>query len=679
MSPLDLLPGTLFAEDFQILRRLGVGDNGAVFVAEHISTGLQRALKIVGPHALGDQARLSFEREARVGALIESDHIVRVMGAGLDPKTHMAWVAMELLDGVDLAARFADGGPLPREELVPLFEQLCGALGEAHEVGIVHGDLKPTNVFLARPPRSDGAPFDVKVLDFGIARLTIDAAAATAGLIGTPLWMAPEQAGHGGTIVPATDVWALGLLAFRALTGGSYWLAANLAPLDLVALGREVTSGPLENASRRAARLGLLAELPPGFDAWLARCLARESRQRFASAREAHAVLGALLGQGSAPLAARAPAPPPASPPEWLKSTQNRQPTEAEWFPSQGRAAAPSPALAPPTPSGPVAPPRRPASDAAAPSRRVIPAGTLPFARPSRLGLVGLLAAAGLGIGALAWGRPWHHEPITTARAVALPSPAMAEPSMAAPSRPAAGPPVAELDRRNGANRVAGDGARTRLVALAGGFFTPGSRSGASDERPGARTKLAPFALEEHEVTVGDYALCVAAGTCSPPATGNMCLGDAPQHAHRPVNCVSHRQAATYCASIGRRLPSEAEWEIAAAGPAKRAFPWAGPAAPSDGDLCWQRCKTSEGPCDVGSFPGGSTPEGLVDMAGNVWEWTASAYCPYDRPDCGSSSRVTRGGGWCDADPSVFRTTARQANDPSETSANIGFRCAADR
>ncbi len=679
MSTLDLLPGTLFAEDFQIVRRLGVGDSGAVFVAEHISTGVQRALKVMAPQVAPDeQARLAFEREARVGAQIESDHIVLVVAAGLDSKTRMAWLAMELLDGVDLAARFARGIPLPSEEVRHLFAQLCGALGQAHDVGITHGDLKPTNVFLARPTHAD-APFDVKVLDFGVARLTFAPDTAAAGFLGTPLWMAPEQTRHdGGPVVPATDVWALGLMAFWALTGKSYWLAAKEPQTDLVALAREITIEPLESASDRAARLGLRTDFPPGFDAWLKRCLARDANQRFANARDAHVTFGEILGQSTRPPAHALPAGPQparsAPPPEWLASTQNRQQSDLEWFSANAPPppAPPAPALGPMAADGPGFLAAVPSAPPAIPwaSRKSRAAGRVAVA------MIGALAFVGGGA-ALAWLRPWRPSPVPLPGWVTPSAPPVASPASVAP--PAAAPPSDSVDVAAAQHAVDEVRSHSPLIEIAGGSFTPGTWGGLPDERPGARTKLAPFGIEQHEVTVEDYAACVVAGRCSPPARGNMCLGNSPKHARSPVNCVSWTQARTYCGWLGRRLPSEFEWERAAGGPEKRVHPWPRATAPSDTDLCWQRSGTSAGPCEVGSFPRGNTPEGLADMAGDVWEWTSSAYCPYDKPDCDSSFRVTRGGGWCDADPSLFRTTARQANDPEQKSDNIGFRCASDR
>jgi eukaryotic-like serine/threonine-protein kinase len=673
MSPLDLLPGTLFAEDFQIVRRLGVGDNGAVFVVEHITSGAERALKVVAPHVAPDEeARLAFEREARVGAQIESEHVVLVVGAGLDPKTRMAWVAMELLDGVDLGARFAEPTPMSRADMTLLFAQLCEALGAAHDVGITHGDVKPANVFLAKT-RSGEAAFDVKVLDFGVARLTVDPESAAAGLQGTPLWMAPEQATVGGAITPATDVWALGLLAFRALTGKSYWLAANGPETALAALTREVTTDAMVSASARAAELSVATDLPDGFDEWLGRCLDRDAGRRYANAAQAYAVLGKLLGQASKPPAPKV-IPRVQRPHESLARTQDRPMSDYAWF----SANSPRPAFSgqPPT-AAPV-----PAFAAAvAPPSQTKPASTPPRSAESpakssnswRVVVATIVVTFAAAVVVIAWLR---RAPATVTAPIAPPSSSatIAPPSPAPSPAPTVDPQIAIA-----AASASAAVADSPLVELPGATFMLGSPNGAAGERPPIRTKVGPFALEQHEVTVSAYARCVAAGRCSPAATGSMCLNDSGDNARRPVNCVSFKQASGYCEWLGRRLPSEAEWELAAGGHTERPYPWPKATAPTETDACWQRCKTSAGPCDVGTFPRARTPEGLDDMAGNVSEWTASPYCPYDKPDCGAGSRVTRGGGWCDDDPNALRTTTREANDPTEASANIGFRCAVDR
>ncbi|MFT3767571.1 MAG: protein kinase [Minicystis sp.] len=176
-----------------------------------------------------------------------------------------------------------------------MYAQLCHALAAAHAAGVVHRDLKPENIFLAASHR-EGSTFTVKVLDFGIAKVAAEAKTSSTAAIGTPLWMAPEQTAAHSTVGPQTDVWALGLIAFRMLTGRVYWVAANDENANTASLMREILFEPVIPASERAAQLGVAGLLPPGFDSWFGCCVHREMNARYPNAAEARAGLAALLG-----------------------------------------------------------------------------------------------------------------------------------------------------------------------------------------------------------------------------------------------------------------------------------------------------------------------------------------------------------------------------------------------
>lgn len=182
--PHGLQPGSVFAGDFRIERALAMGGMGAVYVAEQLSTGRKRALKLLLPSLVeSERSRERFEQEARVASRIASDHVVEVVSAGVDPASGAPWLAMELLEGETLAGRVERAGPLPPAETLEVMRQLCHALGAAHASGLVHRDIKPENLFLARP-RRDGVPFTLKILDFGIAKLTEDVRARGGAKIG---------------------------------------------------------------------------------------------------------------------------------------------------------------------------------------------------------------------------------------------------------------------------------------------------------------------------------------------------------------------------------------------------------------------------------------------------------------------------------------------------------------
>ncbi|MBW2528733.1 MAG: serine/threonine protein kinase, partial [Deltaproteobacteria bacterium] len=295
-----LTPGAVLGGDFRLLEPLGRGGMGVVYRAEQRSTGKQRAVKVM--HTLpveGDKQRQRFEQEARVGARIRSDHVVEVIGAGVDEDAGVPWLAMELLEGEDLGELVDRRGAIGGKQVAEIFQQLCHALGAAHEAGIVHRDVKPQNVFLAQA-HSPQAPTSVKVLDFGIAKVAATGKTTSTALVGSPAWMAPEQTDPRARVTAAADVWALGLLAFWLLTGRAYWLCAEDEAASMHALMREVLFEPIVPASQRAAELGCAEALPGGFDEWFARCMAREPADRFPDARRAGTALEQVL-TGSTP------------------------------------------------------------------------------------------------------------------------------------------------------------------------------------------------------------------------------------------------------------------------------------------------------------------------------------------------------------------------------------------
>ena len=324
--------------DFRVDSPLREGGMGQVWIAEQLSLGRKRALKVMRGELLSDaRLRERFVLEARIGATIESDHVVEVVAAGIDEKLGVPWLAMELLEGRDLEAAIEERGGLPWKETAQIALQLGHALAAAHAVGVVHRDLKPENVFLARSRRSGGAPFGVKVLDFGLAKLVEGALATSAqsALIGTPLFMAPEQTELSSPATPAIDVWALGLIVYRVLTGRHFWRAATAAS-SITAVLREVLVDPIPLASERASAGGVAPALPPGFDAWFSRCVTREPGARFAEGGEACATLASLLGRSRPgereppPSLPPATARPPAEVPDAFGATVVIVPPEVE-------------------------------------------------------------------------------------------------------------------------------------------------------------------------------------------------------------------------------------------------------------------------------------------------------------------------------------------------------------
>ena len=215
----------------------------------------------------------------------------------------------------------------------------------------------------------------------------------------------------------------------------------------------------------------------------------------------------------------------------------------------------------------------------------------------------------------------------------------------------------------------------------------------AEDELPSQSIELPAFKIDKFEVTNTKYAECVQAGACTPPSSltseTREQYFDAPEFADFPVLFVSWKQADAYCTWAGKRLPTEAEWEKAARGTTQNAFPWG-----DEGPNCslantrqaagLENCMDDTQP--VGSFASGASPFGVLDMAGNVWEWTASRYLPNYLPGAAEEAltggpadlyRVVRGGGW-DSAPLNLLVSARSFDPDFHSSNNLGFRCASD-
>ncbi|TKD01850.1 serine/threonine protein kinase [Polyangium fumosum] len=288
-----ITPGLVIAGRYSVIQEIGRGAVGSVHLVQHIHTDEQFALKLLhDPAAASPEKIARFRVEARAPARIDSDHVVRITDADVAPELNGApFFVMEYLRGRDLGAELDMRGPLPAPEVVLYMRQAARALDKAHALGIVHRDLKPENLILIE--RDDGVPC-IKLVDFGIAKLTGDAATIaqivsrtqTGRIFGTPLFMSPEQAtGRVSLVGPATDVWALGLVANRLLTGRDHFESDTVAEL----IGK-IAYDPIRPPSELGTMLG------PAYDAWFLRCCHREIGKRFRSAGEAVTALAAALG-----------------------------------------------------------------------------------------------------------------------------------------------------------------------------------------------------------------------------------------------------------------------------------------------------------------------------------------------------------------------------------------------
>ncbi|WP_437281913.1 protein kinase [Sorangium sp. So ce375] len=272
-----IAPGTIIARKYRVERTIGRGGMGLVVEALHLDLDTRVAIKFLLPEFMSyTEAAERFMREARTVAKLQTHHVVRVLDvAALD--SGEPYMVMELLDGVDLAGHAAEAGTLAIGECIDHIVQACEALAEAHSLGIVHRDLKPANLFLTKRP--DGAPL-IKVLDFGVSKiLTGDTGnvslTQTTTILGSALYMSPEQMRSSKSVDPRTDIYALGVCLFEIIGGRPPYVADSFPEL----CAKIYTSPP-------EALQDLRPEVPEGLVEVIEKSIAREPEDRFQSIAE---------------------------------------------------------------------------------------------------------------------------------------------------------------------------------------------------------------------------------------------------------------------------------------------------------------------------------------------------------------------------------------------------------
>lgn len=657
---MELRPDVILANKLRLLRPLGQGGMGVVWAARHLTLATDVAVKLIRPERVAADPALvaRFEREARATARIAHPNVVQVMDYG-SVDDAVPYLVMELLRGFSLAELLERGGRLSLATVKGLVQQVGSALESAHGHGIVHRDIKPHNIFITG--ESKGYPLFVKVLDFGVAKMLSDdqvpgadlTLTATGMVIGSAPYMSPEQLEGSKDVDLRADLWSLGVIVYETLTGAQPFQGSSF-----VSVGAAVLKGKYRLASE------LRPTLPRSIDDWLARALCLDPDGRFQSASE---MVAALLDQDSPPAESEA------SPGEALPSAYaTTVAVKAEIAPSITSATATTDLDLRPDAGAPLAfaeggtvshaPVAKKPEALVPPGERARPA---PWRRVLLIGAAASVAVAG-GLGVSA-----------RARTIA----------------PAGTPPG--------------------MIVIEGATYLMGSPADGetpSDETPSHAVAVAPFWLDITEVTVKDYAACEA---CERPPIVAESEGvtpngrsfwsqfcNRPELSFHPINCIDWHHAKAYCATLGKRLPTEAEWELAARGKDAWTFPW-GQAPPSGERLnaCGAECSrmlterleavgkppwprmyddddSAPATAPVGRYPAGASPAGALDLAGNVWEWTETHYCPYGKEDCDDSRRVLRGGGWDTVQSQYLRAAHRLPSAPTARGWSIGFRCA---
>jgi serine/threonine-protein kinase len=295
--------GEIVAGKYRVERVLGAGAMGVVVAAMHVDLDERRAIKFMRPSSLGEAANAErFLREARAMARLKSEHVAKIHDVGrlTDGKPY---IVMEYLDGADLKSTLEGRGKLPPAEAVHYLLQACEAIAEAHALGIIHRDLKLANLFLTH--RVGGKPW-IKVLDFGIAKIADDQEqlhmTGTSAMLGTPFYMSPEQMRSTKNVDARTDIWSLGVMLYRMLTGMMPFPGSNIT---------EICASIMADQPSLPAMLE--PQILPGLEAAVMRCLEKNPAQRFGSVSELMAALSPFAAEWE-PSAKAVDSEPPAAP-----------------------------------------------------------------------------------------------------------------------------------------------------------------------------------------------------------------------------------------------------------------------------------------------------------------------------------------------------------------------------
>ena len=578
---------------------------GAVYEATNLKLHKRVALKVLAdsaPTELGER----FQREAIAASRVRHPGIVVIYDADID--AGRPWIAMELLEGESLRERLARA-PMGPEEALAIAEHALEALAVVHEAGIVHRDLKPDNLFLEAT--SHGG-YQVKLLDFGIAKVSsasLSHATATHTAMGTPHYLAPEQATNAKDVTPASDVYGMGVVLFELLSGQLPYTADVFGEL----VRQMYTNGPRKLNS-------VAPHVPAQLAALVDRCLAIVPADRPADARELLGLLRASRGAAAPRVVPRTAKLGPEDLAPVLATQLTPPPIEAlasDAGIARGPAATVRLDAAPDPRAGAAVEPSR-STPWAEPSSRD-PSLDVPFepAPPrSRLPIYAGAAAAlmlAVGLGLYAGSGPDDEEAIFEAAADGGTA------SVAGDAGTDAGLGVANLWIRV---EPPPDPSAVRLgVPAQSGEQERGFRPGC-----GVHPPALPFEIQQHEVTWSELEPWLAAHPSAAFERPSWVSGDPAIRARLPATSIPWEMARQYCKDLDASLPTEEQFEWAARGPELRRHPWG-----------WQqidlaRTRVYGGPSarvalvmshDQDRTPG---PQPIADLLGNAQEWTVDLY-----------------------------------------------------
>ena len=292
----DSLVGTTLDDRYQIVRRIGAGGMGSVYEAQHAGTGRRVAIKVISTGDFAKDAQLvgRFQREAKAAGAVDTQHICQVLDTGTDPNSGLPYMVMEFMTGEDVSQLFNRVGIVSCELALKIVAQACLGLQKAHEAHVVHRDIKPANLFLVK---RDGDEILVKVLDFGIAKVKMEHASEvgdagltrTGTMLGSPLYMSPEQARGSKSIDHRADIWSLGVVLYQALSGRTPYHHIDALGELIIAICSEPPR-PVQDFA---------GWVPKDVAAIVHKALRADANERYQTAAEMHEAIKGLLGQSA--------------------------------------------------------------------------------------------------------------------------------------------------------------------------------------------------------------------------------------------------------------------------------------------------------------------------------------------------------------------------------------------
>ncbi len=649
---------------YHMLEQLGQGGMATVFKAYDTRLEREVAVKVIrvdqfAPAVL-ERILKRFEREAKALAKLTHPNIVHVNDYG--EQDGIPYLVMDYLPGGTLKERL--GKPMPWQEATRLLIPVARALDFAHRQGLVHRDVKPSNILIT----ADGDPL---LTDFGIAKiLEVEEGSTLTGTgvgIGTPEYMAPEQ--WTGKAEACSDIYSLGVVFYEMITGRKPYTADTPAAVLI-----KQTSEPLPRPT------ALMPDLPAGVEMVLLNALAKKPEGRYADMATFSIAL------------------------EWLlKNTKARKVTVK-----------PGPRQVEATPA--------PTVDTQVTMEQFATGETVhqekeenatsgklteweghqqPYLDKKRkkwgwilgLGLVVVLLLCGLT--ALLWGDdiiialfPTElFEPISTSVPTSAPTPTSTPTLGIGSTMTRAADKMVMVYVPEGEFQMGLDGDIALSLCLEGSVSTC-SRERFYNLEPVHSVYLDAYWIDKTEITNEMFAICVEDGPCRQPVQSDSLTRSSyfsnAKYSNYPVIFIWWELANTYCKWAGARLPTEAEWEKAARGTDGRLFPW-GDSYPTCSLANLDNCYDDT--VEVGSFPMGASPYGALDLTGNVMEWVSDWYSktyygssPYSNPSGPSSGeyRSVRGFGTWYQNVFMGLSAFRSAWEMGSTNLDMGFRCVQD-